>query len=154
MKSCLLTCIFIFTLFFTSHSFGQDAKLQIYVHEARGGYTNIWRVSLSRIQATPWWKVGEKPPLSLDKAIEIAKTNVLDGGESKDFWIDDVDIHPVIFGFKEKKGQSVYFYNICFSGPSFAGYRRRCIVLMDGTVVQPEWLGTGPKDVSWSSYDE
>ena len=138
---------------FPSFCVAQDFTLEIYRHEAVGGRTNIWRVSSKMLAKVPKWILGTKPPLRLDQAVEIARTNVISGAGAGDFWIDEITLRPVIPAGAGPFG-NVYYYNICFGEISYVGHYRRCIVLMDGTVVKPGWLGAEPKIIEPWYYEE
>lgn len=139
-------------MFLSSGCLGQQFTVEIYRHEVQGGHTNVWRVSSAMLANVPQWKLGTEPPLSLAQAIEIARTNVLFGEGNTNLWIAEIAVRPVFPG--AGTFGNVYYYNIRFGGASYIGHYRRCIVLMDGTVVKPDWFGTKPKTIgSWSYYE-
>ena len=80
--------------------------------------------------------MGEEPPLSPGKALKIAKYWIT-GGKDYHVWVMDISITP----FGATSGKGIYYYNILFGGASYVGHLNRCIILMDGTIIQPELLG-------------
>jgi hypothetical protein len=147
----LVFCL-ILSFFFSGIAFGHDFTAVLYSHETQGGFTNIWRVSSDVLAKAPIWKAGGEPPLSPGKAVAIAKAHIIAAGGNKDLWVADMALNPVFPGSKEYEG--VYYYNICFGGGSCVGHFQRCILLMDGTIIEPEWEGSKPTIITPGDYDE
>jgi hypothetical protein len=131
----------------------KEFKLELYQHECYRG-TNVWSVFQSRIDKLPPWKFGDgEPPLSLGKAVTIAKAWIVSKGCSQDSCVEEATVRPI---YPEAgKYQKICYYNISFCNVGLVGHHRRCLVLMDGTVVEPDWPGVRPKNVSdYDSDDE
>ena len=126
---------------------GQDYKIEIYGHENQWGNTNIWLVSKRVLLNAPHWKAGKEPPLSPGKAIKIARKWIFAKGAYPDFWIEDIELKP----FAPTSRTGIYFYNILIGGAGLVGHVQRCIILMDGTIVEPEILGS--KSTHYQSWD-
>jgi hypothetical protein len=125
--------------------------VNLYAHVTNtGGETNVWRVSMGTIKQIPLWKMDDgKPPLSMEKAIKTAKAWVISRGCERGCWVADVEICPV---FATSGRAQPCYYNVLFGGVGIFGHFRRCIVLMDGTVVEPVWLYRRAPDPSESYY--
>jgi hypothetical protein len=147
-------CFLFLTIFFGNVCRAKDATIQLFINENNGGgLTNVWRVSFDRLNKTPLWHIGqEEPPLSLKKAITIAKAWIVSQDCSADSCVFEIVVRPV-----DPDGgmyQHICYYNILFGHVGLVGHYRRCIVLMDGTVVKPEWLGRAPKHDATYYRDE
>ncbi len=82
----------------------------------------------------PQWKPDEeKPPLSLTKAIQIAAKWIAKRSGGGD--VETILIRPV--GLANDQFRYIYFYQIKFGVNPIDNYMT-CIVLMDGTVLEPE----------------
>jgi hypothetical protein len=128
---------------------GNDAVLQLYHSLNQWGSTNVWLVSIHSLTNAPKWTFGKEPPLSVSKAIRIAKAYLVTG-TNEVYWIEDIRLTPV--GPTSESG--IYYYNILFGGTSYVGHCQRCILLMDGTIVHPRILGAKSRDYSPWAFDE
>jgi hypothetical protein len=121
-------------------SSGEEPEYFIAKQLSQSGATNEWRLSVSRMEILPLWKPGsEEPPLALGKAVQVAKKWIISKGSSTNAWVDNIVIRPIYS--EEEKHRYTFYYNIWFGGVGHYGHHMRCIVLMDGTVLEPEQLG-------------
>jgi hypothetical protein len=104
------------------------------IYEANGRLSDgkdVWQIPLSRCAKLPEWKPQEgEPPLSPGKATAIA-SRWIHGGE-----MESIEIRPVNRS-DSGRYRSVYFYAITFSVAPY-GNHKSCVVLMDGTVLEPQ----------------
>jgi hypothetical protein len=102
-----------------------------------GGGTNEWWLSPSRIDQLPKWNPQRngKPPVSVETALAAARKWMLSKkgirGEAEEIVLRPV--HP-----DEAPYSSVFYYRISFQAGPY-GNHLTCIVLMDRTVLEPEW---------------
>lgn len=148
----LFVCTAMLMKFCLCSLYAQAYNIELFRHETQGGHTNVWYASSDALKKMPLWTVGSEPPLSLGRAVEIAKTRIISEGGDTNLWIDSITVCPVFPGYKEYEG--VYYYNIRCGGASYLGHFSRCIILMSGTIVEPTWLGTRPKSNSPWANDE
>jgi len=115
----------------------EEDKIFLYQAEAYlGGATNQWWLPYSRLEHLPLWKDRKKnPPTSLKRAISIArKWSISKIGHEGD--IDQVLLRPIGPDAGESKLCLSFFYAIEF-GVAPYGNHITCVVLMDGTVLEP-----------------
>jgi hypothetical protein len=130
---------------------GEDFKFPLYEHDSPYSGTNLWLVSMSRLEKGPRWKIGEKePPLPVGKAVAIAKKWIVSKGCSKDSCLDELILRPISTYPGEL--QNICYYNILFGNVGPVGHYRRCIVLMDGTVVEPTLPGIPANKVLYNTW--
>ena len=147
--------LFLATFVFINVSTAEDSEFLLFSHPSNGDLkTNVWMVSLDTLKKAPQWKMGEgEPPLSLGKAIELARNWIISRGCDTNSWVREVTVRPVYPMNGEY--QHICHYNILFGGVGIYGHYRRCIMLMDGTILEPKWAGAGPKYPSdYRVYDE
>lgn len=123
----------------------QERKISIYDEVRRSGVTNEWLLPLQRIKTLPKWIPGkEKAPVSLDQAVQIASKWI----GKREFPGDDVSelgrmvnrirIETFHVGYRAPEElDHVFFYIIEFEASRPFDYCS-CVVLMDGTVLEPE----------------
>lgn len=130
-----------------------ETKIIIYSHENQWLATNIWRVSEAALKKLPLWNPEEgPPPLPINKAVKLAKAWLISRGADTNLWLYYIKIRPI--GPGQYEYRDTYFYNIYFGGVGIVGHYQRCIILMDGTIVDPEWLDAKPRKKSPWNYDE
>jgi hypothetical protein len=154
MKTHLIIPIFILTGCLNA-TIAADSEVELFTHPNNGGLeTNVWIVPLATLDIAPKWKMGEgEPPLSVGKAITLARKWLISKGCDTNAWVAELTIRPV--APQSQKYQRICYYNILFGGVGFFGHFKRCIVLMDGTIVEPQWLKGYPKDLRNNAvYDE
>ena len=96
---------------------------------------------------------SKNPPLSLDQAVKIAERRMVPKGAEKTAWIVEIIVKPFSPAGDRKYG-GIYYYNILFGGIGLVGHYERCIILMDGTVVEPELLGAKRQHYNPWDFDE
>jgi len=147
MKAKYLT-IWILLLGGVAQCHAEDALTFLYSHETQGEFTNVWKVSANALKKSLWHPGNEEPPVPLGKIVQLAKKWVVATGANTNCWVNTIEIR--VLG----ENGSICYYNVLFGGVGYFGHRRRCILLMDGTIVEPQWLGKGPKDTTGADYDE
>ena len=152
----LVVYITLIWTFFIKAALGQvDAEkanyIELYHHVNQWGSTNVWFASQYTLTHTPKWKAGEEePPLSLGKAIDIARKHLAYPDGKGAYWIQEIAVTP----FAPTSNTGIYYYNIVLGGTSYVGHWNRCIILMDGTIVQPQILGSKSTHYDPSNFDE
>jgi hypothetical protein len=111
---------------------------RVFVHMAIGDRgccgTNVWWLSRTQAARLPKWHAADtKPPLSLNKALRSAKKWIDAKGGGV---IEEVVLRPVDPSDSTPYGH-LFYYRISF-GVAPYGNHLTCIVLMDGTVLEPE----------------
>ena len=133
----LLACICIGVALIkgTINTHAEETQIFLYQETDVVG-TNVWLLPVSRAEQSPMWKDRrDAPPLSLTNAIQIADKWVIakrgGAGDLEDIYIRAIDMES---GWKYR---NIYFYRIRFAVGTY-GNHITCIVLMDGTVVEPQ----------------
>ena len=136
-------------LFTLAASAGEDFKFPIYSRGSRYGYTNTWYVSMSRLKKLPKWNEQGEPPLSVGKAISLGKAWVVSKGFSPDCYVGGVEFCSVNRGAppippdnpnKPSELRPYWFYTIHFEEVMMIGSWTTCVVLSDGSIVEPETI--------------
>jgi len=113
----------------------EEDKVLLYQADAWLGGTNQWWLPKDRLERLPRWKNTEKaPPLSLIRAIKIARKWIHSKGHGGD--IDQILLRLVNPDALEPELHSTFFYAIEF-GVAPYGNHITCVVLMDGTALEP-----------------
>jgi len=117
---------------------GEEARLLLYQTDMDwGGGTNQWWLPISRLEKLPEWhpEKGE-PPISQMGALKIARKWIASRGVSGTFVVDYI----LLQGVSPQGGshQFDYYYRIRFGNVNAYLNHMTCIVLMDGTVLEPE----------------
>ena len=123
-------------LVFENGAFGEDnTRILLYSEVRRSGQTNEWWLPYARLETLPRWNPAhEEAPVSLSRAIALATNWVVSKEGPGIGYIDE--IHIASFHSTAKTFRYVYYYRIIFQA-RWADYMG-CIVLMDGTVLEPE----------------
>ena len=123
---------------------GEDHRIHLCEAEPyRNSGTNHWWVPLSRLERLPLWRGEGNPPLSINKALRIAREWITP--KSGNGSVDHIVLRPIEPG-AESKYKFLYYYVIEFCVAPY-GNHITCVILTDGTVVEPElapWHPTGP----------
>lgn len=131
---------------------GDEPRIAIYMHEAYA-VTNEWMVSMSHLDKLPPWKPDEEEPaISVRKAVVLAKAWIISKGSAKEPWVERIEIRPVRYG--SGKYGNIFYYNILFGGVGYYQNHMRCLVLMDGAIVEPERDGKPVNSTSYKDYVE
>jgi hypothetical protein len=117
------------------HMRGEEGKILLYQTDAYlGAGTNQWWLPASRLEHLPHWKGNGNPPLSVKRALKIARK-----------WIaprsGDGDVHHILLrainaDALEARYRYSFYYAIEFCVNPY-GNHITCIVLMDGSVLEP-----------------
>jgi hypothetical protein len=98
-------------------------------------YKDVWKLPISRCAKLSEWNPQEgEPPLSLGKAAAIASKWVSSKNHPGD--VESIEVRPVNRS-ESGKFTRVFFYAFTFSVAPY-GNHKSCVVLMDGTVLEPE----------------
>ena len=132
---CLMFLIFAFTA-----CAGEDFKFPIYSRVSGYGYTNTWFVPMSQLEKQPRWDERDRPPLSVGKAISLSKAWLVSKGFSTNCYVGSIEFRSVDRGAppdSDSKLRPCWFYIIQFEEVAMVGSWATCVVLPDGSVVQP-----------------
>jgi hypothetical protein len=133
----LIVCLTLFIFALAAYA-GEDFKFPIYEHVSGYGITNTWFVALSRVEKSAGWDEKGEPQLPVGKAVSIAKAWVVSKGGSTNSYVDNIVFRSVDRGYPHSKLRPFWFYNIQFHDVYMFGSSVTCIVLLDGSVVEPE----------------
>jgi hypothetical protein len=123
---------------------GDTNEVTLFKHQARR-QAYEWRISKARILATPEWRIGSKKvPVSPDKAWQIAQDwfRKQGRGGAGDFVRMEIRSFDISGTSKDLRGKC--FYRIECSPLQFD--YMVVVVLMDGTVLQPERIPDLPPE--------
>ena len=117
---------------------GEEARLLLYQTDMDwGGGTNQWWLPISRLQQSPKWHPEKsEPPISQMKALKIARKWLDSRGVTGTYDVDYILLHAVRPGVGERRFD--FYYRIVFGNVNAYLNHMTCIVLMDGTVLEPE----------------
>ena len=112
-----------------------EGSILICANSRRSGETNRWWLLKSRLLTLPKWRYqNEEIPLALKDAIAISKKWIIAKEGPGEFDIDTITIDSLHSDSKDYR--YIYYYKIVYSVRAFD--RGVCIVLMDGTVLEPD----------------
>lgn len=136
MKSKLfalcVACAFFKSVFV---AYGEERTVLVHRADAYlGGSTNEWWLPVSQMERLPQWRGEGDPPLSLKKALKIARKWITPQSGNGD--VNQLLLRPLN---PDGPGRyaSTYFYVIEFCVAPY-GNHITCVVLMDGTVLNPK----------------
>jgi len=101
---------------------------------------------------TPWQPDIAEPPLTVGRAVSLAKTWVISKGSDTNAYVETITIKPIDSSGSKNKFYSIWFYKIQFGGVGIYGHHMTCIVLMDGTIAEMEHLGVPSRKRSYLDY--
>lgn len=114
------------------------AEIKLHHLERRSGETNEWWVGTERLRKVPKWDPSrQNPPLELAKALKIAmRWLATRDGATTPGQVDAV----MICSLHAESGElrNMFYYRVDVVPREFD--QMSCIVLMDGTVVEPKQL--------------
>jgi hypothetical protein len=135
-----------FAIFTLTASAAEDFKFAIYSRVSGYDYTNTWFVPMSRFETLPKWNEQGEPPLAVGKAMSVAKAWVISKGFNTNCWVGRIEFRPFAMGqppvppTKPSKPSGLrpcWFYIIHFVEVGMVGSWATCVVLPDGSVVEP-----------------
>ena len=114
----------------------EGARLFVYQTESDRSCsgTNFWYLSTTQAARLPkWHPTSPEPPLSLKKALRSAKKWIDSKGGGE---IEEVVLRP-LRPSDSSPYRYLFYYRITFGVAPYLNHLT-CIVLMDGTVLEPE----------------
>jgi len=134
---CILApAVFLVTASLSAH----EQESGIFLQEADaylGGGTNQWWLPLERLERLPYWRGEGNPPISIAKALKVARRWIK--SKSGNGGVDHILLRPINPDSLKPKYRLSYYYTIEFCVSPY-GNHITCIVLMDGTVLEPKVL--------------
>jgi hypothetical protein len=116
----------------------EQRGIMIHQADAYGGAgTNQWWLPLDRLERLPRWQGQGDPPVRIKKALRVARQWI--AKKSGDGDVDHILLRPINPDSAEAKFRLVYYYTIKFCVSPY-GNHITCVVLMDGTVLEPKFL--------------
>ena len=135
-----LICLALFNFTMAAYA-GEDFPFPIYKRVSSYDITNTWFVAKSQIEKTAGWNEKGEPSLSVGKAIALAKAWVVSKSDSTNSYVETVEFRSVDRGSppgSSSKLRPFWYYKIKFREVAQYGNSMTCIVLLDGSVVEPE----------------
>jgi len=130
---CLTFC------FFTLASLAaEDDKYPIFSRVSFYGPTNTWFVTRSQLNRVPGWDEKGEPPLPVAKAVSLATAWVVSKGGGTNSFVETIEFRSLERGNPKGKYRSFWFYKIRFHDAFRYGNSVTCIVLLDGSIVEPK----------------
>ena len=120
---------------------GEDISFPIYQRVSGYGYTNTWFVAESRFVKKAEWDEKGEPRLSVGKAVSLAKAWVVSKGGSPNSYVCGIEFRSLDRGAppdSPSKFRPFWFYVIRHCEVYQVGSSMTCIVLLDGSVVEPK----------------
>jgi len=147
MRTFIITSWLFLVAPLLGYAAGGTNEFKLFTYRANGEKSE-WRISTSRVLATPEWKPGTNSiPLSPDRALQIAREWCLKKGfvepELTSLWIQP---------FPRTDVGSRFYYNINIHCRNPArSNSMSVVVLLDGTVLEPRSV---PDDAQVDSSDD
>jgi len=120
---------------------GENFPFPIWGRVSGYGITNTWFVASSRMEKAAGWDEKGEPPLPVGKAVSLAKAWVISKGGSTNSYVETVEFRSADRGAppgSSSKFRPFWFYKIKFYQVAQFGSSMTCVVLLDGSVVEPE----------------
>ena len=136
----LLICLVLFAFSLSAYA-GEDFPFPIYQRVSGYDVTNTWFVARSQIEKSAGWDEKGEPSLSVGRAISLAKDWVVSKGGRTNSYVTTVEFRSAAPGAppsSPSKFRHFWFYTIRFHEVAQYGSSMTCIVLLDGSVVEPE----------------
>src|ERR1035438_9122989 len=137
-----------FVIFALAASAGEDFKFSIYSRVSGYDYTNTWFVSMSRLEKLPQWNEKGEPRLSVGKAMALAKAWVVSKGFSPNCYVGSIEFRSLAPGTPPESARKLsedvskfrrcWIYIIHFEQVAMVRSWVTCVVLSDGSIVEPE----------------
>jgi hypothetical protein len=118
--------------------YGEEDRIKLYQTDMDwGGGTNQWWLPISRLEKLPkWYPEKGEPLISQTSALKIARKWITSRGVSGSYSVDSILLRSVTPD--TGKYQFDFYYRIVFGNVNAYLNHMTCIVLMDGTVLEPE----------------
>jgi len=118
--------------------YGEEDRIKLYQTDMDwGGGTNQWWLPISRLEKLPkWYPEKGEPLISQTSALKIARKWIASRGVSGSYSVDSILLRSVTPD--TGKYQFDFYYRIVFGNVNAYLNHMTCIVLMDGTVLEPE----------------
>jgi hypothetical protein len=133
---------------------GQDLDFPLYHRVSSYHITNTWSVAMSKLAALPGWDEKGELPLAVGKVASLAREWMVSKGGNTSCTIYSVEFRyaNIEFGSVSTNVPPVYtseyrkcwFYIVRLREAFLVGSWATCIVLPDGTVVEPTCLPRVP----------
>lgn len=112
----------------------EESEFPVYSRVSGYGFTNTWYVPTSKLMKLPGWNGPGEPPLSVGKAVSVAKAWIASKSLNNSY-VNSIDFKS--FNFQAPSGPC-WIYIIHFQEVAMFGSWATCVVLPDGSVVEPE----------------
>jgi hypothetical protein len=114
---------------------GEDVRIYLFSHARRSGTTNEWWLPVSRFSRLPKWNPEkDELPLPLGEALRIARHWIALKPHRSPLPLESVTLIPI--QPNEEEFRHAFYYQFLFRVDPFDSMA--CIVLMDGTVLEPD----------------
>jgi hypothetical protein len=136
----LLVYLALFTLSLAAYA-GEDSPVPIYQHVSFYTGTNTWFVLRSQIEKSAGWDETGEPSLPVGKAVSLAKAWLVSKGGRTNAYVTNIEFCPAYRGApssSSSKFRHFWFYIIHFHEVAQFGSSATCVVLLDGSVVEPQ----------------
>jgi len=146
--------IFLTFFMFAVAAYADDEpKLFFYQRKTDWGYhpTNTWFITESRLKKLPGWDEKGEPPLAMSKAITLAKVWLVSLGASTNCFVVDIEFRSLDRGYPNSRYRQYWFYVIRFGEVQVYGSYATCVVLLDGSILEPD-RPVGPRKRTISDY--
>jgi hypothetical protein len=117
---------------------GEDFPIPLYHHVSFYTGTNTWFVSKSQIVKSAGWNETGEPSLPVGKATALAKAWVVSKGGSTDSYVTSIEFRSLDRGSPSSEYRHFWYYIIQLHEVAQFGSSATCIVLLDGSVVEPQ----------------
>ena len=139
MKILVIAICFVILTFAGAETVcGADTRILLFETDMDwGGGTNQWWLSLSQMDRLPKWnpQKNDRPLVAVETALKMARKWIFKKAGFRGV-VEEIVLRPV--HPDEAPYNSVFYYRIRFQAGPY-GNHMTCIVLMDTTVLEPEW---------------
>ena len=135
-----LICLTLFAFTLNAYA-SKDFLFPIYQHVSFYTGTNTWFVPRSQIEKSAGWDEKGEPSLPVGKAVSLAKAWVVSRGGRTNSYVTTVEFCSADRGAppnSPSKFRHFWFYIIRFHEVAQFGSSMTCIVLLDGSIIEPQ----------------
>jgi hypothetical protein len=136
----LIICLTLLVFTLAAYA-GEDFPFPIYQRVSGYDITNTWFVAKSEIEKAAGWDEKGEPSLPVGKAVSLAKAWVVSKGGHTNSYVTTIEFVSADRGHPPEspsKFRHFWFYIIRFHEVAQYGSSMTCVVLLDGSVVEPE----------------